>query len=308
MTPVMNRMQGMRPALKLVLRYSAWALAAVGLLAGGVALWQELADSRALRYPSVGVVALSSLLYTLGLVTYGRSWARLVGPVSQARSIQLRFIVSQPSKYVPGGFAQPIGQVAITAGVTGDASASALAFPSHVLINLASAGILASVLVVDGSQPAILRLLVLGGPLISLLLSRSVREWVLAVVDRLISGAREKLRVPEGNRPWVALRLALAAHFFMASAFGVLAVAELGIPFHLATGGYALAWMAGYAAIPFPAGVGVREAVLIALFSSTGPVGADRGSHRDSSLDHHRGGTGGDDNRSRSDAIQGGRQ
>ena len=31
--------------------------------------------------------------------------------------------------------------------------------------------------------------------------------------------------------------------------------------------------MAGYAAIPFPAGVGVHEAVLIALFSSTGPAG-----------------------------------
>ena len=82
------------------------------------------------------LVALAGLIYALGMCVYAVSWALLFDKADNRGLIGLSFLISQPVKYLPGGVAQPISQVALTAQVSESRAGAVVAFPVHVLINV----------------------------------------------------------------------------------------------------------------------------------------------------------------------------
>ena len=210
------------------------------------------------------VVIASAALYVAGMTTYALSWARLFE--SDRRALGLGFLISQPIKYLPGGIAQPIGQIALGVEATGQAAPILIAFPVHVLINVVAAATLGAPLLLVAEVPSWVRWLVVLTPLLWTLLDRRWMRTVLDLIGRRIPKLRVESSFPQQylvNRAFLTALLALGLMFL---SFGVLTAS--GVPgwsiLQLSTA-FAAAWLVGYVVIPSPAGLGAREAALFAF-------------------------------------------
>lgn len=255
------------------------ALLALGALAfvarSLVADRREIAD--ALGGASYGWLVLASVLAAVGMSAIALPWRRalhLLGDDMPAREVLGRYYVGEIGKYLPGGV-WPIlgrGELAVRWGVS-RAAAYGSVLLSLVALYLAAALVVAAGLPVllagdDGTGPiAIVVLLPLG--LIAL------HPAILGRVQRL--GERVLRRTLELPTPawgasvglvvrylpaWVAIG---GATWAVARALDPSAgVLDVGV----AT---ALSWLVGFALIPVPGGVGVREAAFVAAAGSLDP-------------------------------------
>jgi uncharacterized membrane protein YbhN (UPF0104 family) len=70
----------------------------------------------------------------------------------------------------------------------------------------------------------------------------------------------------------ISAALALVGMAFLSAGFAILAVSAEGMPNPvLLVGAFALAWVVGYLIVPFPAGLGLREAALVVILGSLAP-------------------------------------
>jgi glycosyltransferase 2 family protein len=250
------------------LLFAAAGLAFVGMELAGH--WHQ-AERLGRSWPRIFVAALLSLV----VLAFGaRAWAALLG---RPRSAGLRhgFYLSQLGKYVPGGIWQATGQVGFARdeGVAlGEASA---AFPVYAVVQVVASATVAAAaaLGATGLRPS-RRGLILAGVILVVVLHRG---WMRRVVDL---AARAVTRLHAGLLPgagaivraylWSAASLLLAG-----VAFAVL-LEPGGIAWWFAAiAAFGTAWWIGFVALPFPSGIGVREAVLVGLLTphlSTGSI------------------------------------
>ncbi|MBV6510110.1 MAG: hypothetical protein JJLCMIEE_03230 [Acidimicrobiales bacterium] len=174
------------------------------------------------------------------------------------------------AKYLPaGGALQVAGQVALSRQDEIALGRAAIVYPVFALAAVASAATLSAGLVLTADEISWdVRWLFLLGLLAPLLLIRSLTRWVIDTARRLIKRIPSSEMIPSQAAIWRSFGwglLNMATHgVSFAIVFHPLAP-DLN-PVHV-TLSFVLAWLVGFLALPVPAGVGIREAVLVVLLA-----------------------------------------
>jgi len=246
----------------------------VGVVVGGASYLRGLEGlPHALRQLGVVPLAEGLLAVLVGLVTSMLVWRTLLAdlgsplPVGSAARI---FFVSQLGKYIPGSLWPLLAQMEMgrEAGVPRQRSAAAITLT--MLIYLGTGLLLGGVAMPFASaQAAPYRWVVALAPLLLALLHPRLLNPIIARLttlarrpapERELSGRGVLGAFGWSVASWVALGVQVQA---LVTALG----APVGHALPLAVGGFALAWSAGFLVVIAPAGLGAREAVLVALLA-----------------------------------------
>lgn len=238
--------------------------------AGGIA-FIVIALRRATRHgwrtviPSAPRFLVAEVCLLVGLVAAGMVWQTVLGPHERPWLVTRGFYVSVLAKYVPGGIWQPLGQAgtATQAGIPARRVVTAL--PVHALILAISGAFVGAGIAFTASSLALGFRIVAGCAVLSVVLLD--RRWIA----RVMSLARRFVRrVPPPDvlpeQSWIVrgFLLSLVSVVALSAAFAVLARGGVAEAF-----AFAAAWTIGYILLPIPNGLGVREAVLIALVAKS---------------------------------------
>lgn len=246
-------------------------LSSVILLAGLAGL--VLATREALRasddvdLPGPVPLVIASVLCGVGLSCSARAWAELVGPPGEPRLLYRAFFVSQLVKYLPaGGVAQVAGQISLSAAHGLPLQRLSLALAVLMWCSVASGTALGSLLVLAPELAGWVRALSPLGLAAPLLVHPRLLSRLLRLGRRVSARIPEPSHLPPSAAIWRALGWCAVNHVAVASGFALLLRAADPSTALLAAGAsYVLAWVAGFLILPLPAGLGVREAVLVAL-------------------------------------------
>jgi glycosyltransferase 2 family protein len=267
------------PSAKVVAigRLIGWTAVAASLAFIGLQLWQHApwrlagAHLEALMAAVVG----GALLYGTAGFLLSSAWYQLLGAGSATASVRCHHAVyarTQIAKYLPGNVFHLVGRQVVGRRLGHGQARLALASLLEALLLVLTAGALSLPLVWRWLDQGPLWIVALTGPGLALIAVRWVRRHDLAFRD-LTAGA-------DRGRPPAVMRLlraaALYAIFFLVVAviFWILAqsVSDPGktsIGLAASVPLVALAWLVGFATPGSSAGIGVREAVLIAALEGT---------------------------------------
>lgn len=253
------------------------------LTGGGWLVWRESADLAAaaseLSWPRL---AASAALALVGTVLVEQTWFALLrglGVTAGHREGAAMFFVTQLGKYLPGSVWPALAQMRFGAR-WGVPRRLMLAANILLLAAVVATGITAGAVLLPWSSPDGLArywwLLLLLPPLAAVLHPRTLP----ALLDRLLerfgrepTGAQLSARGLAAALGWsVATWVVLGGHLLvLTGAYGSPGAADVAA----AIGGIGLAWAAGIAFLPAPAGAGVRDGVLaLALAPSVGTAPA----------------------------------
>ncbi len=273
MTPGQAGARSSRPPWK---RVAAWGFlcVAVGLLGWALlSRWDEVAP--ALAQVGWSAFALATLAASVALAFNALSWRavmRAVGlaaPVGEAAAV---FLISQPGKYVPGAV-WPVLAQAEFAREHGVSRAKALTGSLvAMIVGVATAGVVGATALLAAAPGsladywwavvvAVGLVALLVPPVLARVVALALRvtrrgDQVVAIGARplVISAGWSVLNwLALGVQAWLLLR-PLAPHAQSAVA--------------LATGAFALSWLVGFLVVIAPAGIGPREAALVAALAS----------------------------------------
>lgn len=214
--------------------------------------------------------ALVSLSFTLTVVGVGATaqvwstWLASVAPRLPLGTTHGLFYVTQSAKYLPGGLWPVAAQAAVSRRFDVPVSAMLAASSLFMLTHLVSgAAVGLALLGSSGGQAVAVTSLVLAlcglalltppGLLLLLRLARRLRPTF-------------NLPVPRWSTVGTALGWMVVAWLLYGAALWtlVLAAGGTGVGILTSTGTFATAWALGFLALALPAGVGVRETVLVA--------------------------------------------
>jgi uncharacterized membrane protein YbhN (UPF0104 family) len=257
-----------------------WLVQTLLLVAGlvGIALviarTFDEADEQVL--PSAPAFVVAGVLTIGALAGSARSWVALFSDLVSDRAVRLAlrgtFYVSQLTKYLPaGGLVQTASQLGLARTVGIPLKRSAVAFPVSVVGVAVACATLGSGLALDSDLAAWIRILALAGPLSIVFLHRRLMAKVLDLAHRLHHRIPGSDQLPTQGDILALYGWALVAVAGLSAAYAVL-LSSLDVdvnPFFV-FGAFALSWLVGFLAVPIPAGVGVREAVLVGLLPGVG--------------------------------------
>lgn len=259
----------------------AFGLLGLGFLAVAfLAAWDRSMADVVPPWPAL-LLALSAV--TAGHLASALGWVALFDRSGSTRRLVHGLFVAQFGKYIPGGVWQVIGQVGLAVGPGVSAARAATAFPVHVVVQVVAAAAVAAPLAVFASDaPALVRLAALAGVALLPLLHR---RWMAGVAARIRRWrGLDGVAAPVPSQTAVLRAFAWSAVGIAAAGLGfALLLQALGGSDSLAVGttAFGLAWLVGFLALPFPSGIGVREAVMLAaLGSGAGLVVAASLAHR----------------------------
>lgn len=250
--------------------------------------WSELT---ALQWNGSGLAALFAGLglYVVLLGTAPLAWFALLRGVGETpRYIQVLTIslLSQFAKYIPGNVAHHIGRVALARGFglsTGKVIVTMTIETGWVVFTGATVGLFAVLLrapvLLDGGGmvPGIWQIAIAGmvGALVPVAAAWLLDRWQPGPLRRMLGAAAIRPPVPHALLACFGAQCAL--FLLMGAMLHLLASWLLGLAgadYWLATGVFAVAWVAGFIVPGAPGGLGVREAILIA---GLGPVYGEPG-------------------------------
>jgi hypothetical protein len=246
------------------LRLTVFLLGLVGLV---IAFRRAVGESRGQALPDAQSLAVAGVLIMASMLMAGRGWTRLFDERHDRRALALSLYASQLTKYLPaGGFVQAAGQVSmsVTAGTgVGHAAAATAVWAFTVVV---AGCMLAPGLVFAASLPVWLRALSLFGLLAPALLHRRALAAGLHLAHRIIGRVPDPDVLPSQRSLLVSFALAVGNALTGSAAFAVL-LRSPGIDADRVTvmSAFALSWVVGFLVFPLPGGIGVREAVLVAI-------------------------------------------
>ncbi|HEX9775474.1 MAG TPA: hypothetical protein VGB83_07830 [Actinomycetota bacterium] len=225
-------------------------------------------------WPAIGA---ATVLVGAGISFGARGWADLLG--TRDRAVVSGFLLAQLGKYVPGGFWQHAGQVG-TAAAAVPVSKAVAAVPIQALVYVAAAGAVGAWYGLFAAGAAgWVRLATIASAVLVLLIWRRWMDLLLRLGGR--PGAKARALLPPQRAITRSFTWSVGTLVASGAGFAALATAVGATESFLgATAAFALAWAAGFLALPFPAGIGVREAVLTALVGPAAPVLAAAIAHR----------------------------
>lgn len=266
-------------------RWVRWGFLAAAL---GLAVWYVLDNRAALARAAtdlsgtevVLVVVLGAGYVWCTLLAWRAVLADLGSPLSLRRAVAV-FGVSQLGKYVPGGVWNVVAAAEVGAGHSVPRSRSATSMLVAVAVSVASGAAVGAVALPFVSAGALgaWSWVVWAAPAVVVVLAPPVLNRLIGLAVRVA-----RRGAPEHPMTWAGLGRAAAwsvAGWLVAGLQLWVLCTGLGLPptartFALATGGWALAWTAGFLFVVAPAGAGVRELVLAAVLAGAlpGPAAA----------------------------------
>ena len=252
------------------------AMLVAGLVGIAVVVTQTVDAGKEQVLPSGPALLAAGALALIALASAARSWGALFQSVLRSRRerslLRGTFYLSQLTKYLPaGGVIQTAGQLGLARSLGISLARSAAAFPVSVVGVAVACATLGSVLALDGDLRPELRVACALG-LISLgLLDRRVLAGGVALVRRVVRWVPAPDLLPTQREIMVLYGWALAAVGGYAAAYAVL-LRSLDVELNplFVIGAFAISWIIGFLAVPFPAGVGVREGALLILLPGVG--------------------------------------
>jgi uncharacterized membrane protein YbhN (UPF0104 family) len=195
-----------------------------------------------------------------------RAWSSAL-PVSHPADARRTFYVSQLSKYLPvGGVAQAAAQMSLTVSSGIGAATTAAAWAVAVLCSMVAAAFVGAGVAFQSEAPAWLRVVALLAPVLVLLLHERVLRWCAHLAFRAVPRLERPIDLPPPRATATCLAWSTVSMLAFSIAHGVAMgslvpeVDELAV-----VSAAALAWLAGFAVVILPGGLGVREAVLVAV-------------------------------------------
>lgn len=219
---------------------------------------QVLPDARAL--------AVAAMLAVGSLVLAGRAWAALFGRDIDRRAIVGALYVSQLAKYLPaGGLVQAAGQAGLSLATGVGLGQVTTALAVFAMSTVVAGCTLSAGLVLVDTLPAWARALSVMGIATPLLLRRGALVTVLAVARRLVKRMPESV-VPSQRSLLTCWAWSLGNVTALSLAYAVLVASSVDEGDAVAMlCGFAASWVAGFLVFPLPGGIGVREAMLVAV-------------------------------------------
>jgi uncharacterized membrane protein YbhN (UPF0104 family)/SAM-dependent methyltransferase len=196
----------------------------------------------------------------------------LLGHEAEPRVLQHGFYLSQLGKYVPGGIWQAAGLVSLGRDAGADLARASTAFVVLALAQVAGAATVGGLAAIAAPDlPAPFRIAVIAGLGLTALVYRG---WMVATL-RLAARFVKRLDVSSvpsqasilRSYAWSVVAIAAAA-----TSFTVIAHASGAGLSVAAVAAFATAWWIGFVAVPFPSGIGIREAVLLGALRA--PLGS----------------------------------
>jgi hypothetical protein len=252
------------------------ALLLVGLAAIAYATTRTVSDAKEQVLPSAQYLAVAAVLAFASILSSARAWVALFRDLvtSRASGAALRgtFYLSQLTKYLPvGGVVQAASQMGLARTLGVPMRRVAVAFPVSVVGAVAAGGTIGSGLVFDTALSGWERALALLGLLTVAFLHRGLMARVLEIARRFIHRipSSENLSTQRDILGFYAWGLVTIGSLCVAYALLLHSVAGGVNPFVVACA-FAMSWLVGFLAVPIPAGVGIREAMLVALVPGVG--------------------------------------
>lgn len=254
------------------------AVLVLGLAGLAVAVTRTVDEARDQVLPSLGALGIAGALALAAILASGRAWVTLFHDVLENRGSRLRFeatyYLSQLTKYVPaGGVVQAGSQVSLAAATGAPLGRLALAFPVSVVGTVAAGATLSAGMALAVELPGWLRALALVGLATPGLLQRRLMARVLRLARRFVRRVPAPDRLPSQRSILVYYGWALAAIGATAAAYAVLLRSLTGEASPaIVFCAFALSWTLGFIVVPLPAGIGVREAILLAAIPGVDPA------------------------------------
>jgi hypothetical protein len=264
-----------------IIRLIGWAAVAGSIGFIGFQLWQhapwQLAAAHARSLAAAVVVG--ALLYGMAGFLLSSGWHQLLGAGLSTASIRWHHAVygrTQIAKYLPGNVFHLVGRQVMGRRLGHGQTRLALASLLEAMLLVLVAGGLSLPIVWRGLDHTLLYILALAGPVLALIAARWFRRHHHPTLGNLVNGSDRAhslagppigLRLLRAASLHVAFFLVVAANFWMLA----LSVGNAGRPpvdFVTSVSAVAHAWLVGLITPGSSAGIGVREAVLIAALES----------------------------------------
>jgi hypothetical protein len=246
-----------------------------GILVAGLAgiafvIAQTVDESTGQVMPSAPALVVAGALALVAITASARAWAVLFRDLltSRSRRLALRgtFYIAQLTKYLPaGGVIQVASQLGLapTAGVP--LKRAAVAFPVSAIGALSACATFGCGLALVADLPGWARTLAGLSLLTVILLYRPLMARALDLVRRFIPRTPTADQLPRQVDIVAFYLWALVTISSLCLGYTVLLLSVTdGINGATVFCAFAMSWAIGFLAVPVPAGVGVREAVLVA--------------------------------------------
>lgn len=218
--------------------------------------------------PSAPRFAVAEVLLVVGLLTSAATWRYLIGPHDRPWLITRGFFIAVLAKYVPGGIWQAVGQAGSATQTGVPARRAVTAVPVNALILAVSGAVVGAGVAFTATSIAVVWRVLAGGALLSVVLLD--RRWIGAVLNlarRLVKRIPQPDALPEQSWILRGFVVSVASVVALSAAFAVLVHGGLAELF-----AFAAAWTIGLILIPVPNGLGVREALLLALVTKPNAI------------------------------------
>jgi len=252
------------------------AVLAVGLAGIAFAVSETLKDAKENVLPSAGALIVSAVLCQIAIASSARAWVALFSDLVVSRRdrsvLRGTFYLSQITKYLPvGGVAQAASQLGLARTVGVPLKRAAVAFPVSAVGAVVGGSTLGSALVFDSKLPTWARILSLFGLATIVFLHRGLMARVLDLARRFVKRIPGSDQLPTQRDIIVFYGWALVTIGALCAAYAILlhSLTTAMNPF-VVFSAFALSWVIGFVVVPIPAGVGVREAVIVALLPGVG--------------------------------------
>lgn|GEM_PF-217532 len=210
-------------------------------------------------------LAAAFVLIVVALTLWANAWSVLVRNASGPQALRHGFYLSQLGKYVPGGIWQAAGLVSLARDAGSDLASASTGFVVLAVAQVAGAatvGGLGAIAAPDLSP--VIRIAMIAGLALAALVHRRWMVMALGLVARVVKRIDSSLVPPQRailrSYAWSVAATAVAATSFVVIA----APSTVGVGV-AAGAAFATAWWIGFVAVPFPSGIGVREAVLLGI-------------------------------------------
>jgi uncharacterized membrane protein YbhN (UPF0104 family) len=255
------------------------AVLLVGLVGIGFAIAESVDRAGEQVMPSTDSIVVAAVLMLVAISASARAWVALFSDLvkdpASRNVLRGTFYLSQLTKYVPaGGLVQATSQLSLARAVGVPLRRAAVAFPVSAVGAVAGGSTLASGLAFDSDQPGWVRLLAVAGLGTVALLHRGLMARVLDFAHRRYTRIPGSDQLPTQRDILVFYVWALVTIGAMCLAYTAMlgSLSDESPPIVFCA--FAASFVIGFLAVPIPAGVGVREAVLVLLLPGigTGPL------------------------------------
>jgi glycosyltransferase 2 family protein len=261
-------------------RLIGWAAVAASLGFIGLQLWQHAPWRLASTHlgPLAAAVVGGALLYGMAGFLLSGAWYQLLGATSASASIRWHHAVygrTQIAKYLPGNVFHLVGRQVMGGRLGHGQARLALASLLEALLLLLTAAALSLPMVWRWLDQSLLWMLGFAGPVLALITARWARRHDFPL--RRVAESADQSRSPLVPRLLRAgflygLFFLVVAVIFWILALSISDPSRPSIDLASSISVVALAWLVGFATPGSSAGIGVREAVLIAALE--GSLGA----------------------------------